>query len=207
MPSLLKQPLFHFLFAGLLIFVFYSMTEQPASTPEMTDKVITVDRNTLLNFMQYRAQAFRSDLFNEQLDAMEEEELQQLVDEFVREEALHREALAMGMDRGDYIIRQRLVQKVEFLLENMVNQSLAPDDQTIAEFLPLTGMITRWTRYTPSPISSLMVMSAAGSRQRQMLNPCWPVSRFPVWHSTMPRVLVIAILSCRTTLSVPGISW
>jgi len=134
MPSLLKQPLFHFLFAGLLIFVFYSMTEQPASTPEMTDKVITVDRNTLLNFMQYRAQAFRSDLFNEQLDAMEEEELQQLVDEFVREEALHREALAMGMDRGDYIIRQRLVQKVEFLLENMVNQSLAPDDQTIAEF-------------------------------------------------------------------------
>lgn len=134
MTPLYKQPLLHFLIAGVLIFAAYSMTEQPEPEQAVNDDVIHVDRATLLNFMQYRAQAFRPDLFNEQLDAMGETEVSQLVNEFVREEALHREALAMGMDQGDYIIRQRLVQKVEFLLENMVNQSLEPTDDIIATF-------------------------------------------------------------------------
>ena len=134
MTSLIKQPLLHFLIAGVLIFTAYSMTEQPEQAMQVQDKVITVDRNALLNFMQYRAQAFRPDLFNEQLDGMSQEDLDRLVADYVREEALHREALALGMDQGDYIIRQRLVQKVEFLLENMVNQALEPD----------TGQIEAW---------------------------------------------------------------
>jgi parvulin-like peptidyl-prolyl isomerase len=132
MASLFRQPLLHFLIIGVLIFVAYSVTDQPQPEMQSLDKVIEVDRTALLNFMQYRAQAFRPDLFNEQLDTMGEDELDQLVTAYVREEVLHREAVAMGMDQGDYIIRQRLVQKVEFLLENMVNQALEPDDDTIA---------------------------------------------------------------------------
>ena len=37
------------------------------------------------------------------------------MDDFVLEEASYREALAMGLDRDDPIVRQRLRQKVEFL--------------------------------------------------------------------------------------------
>ena len=134
MTSLIRQPLVHFLLAGLLIFVAYQVTEQPEPEPETSARVIAVDRTALLNFMQYRAQAFRPELFAEQLDAMTEAERRLLVDDFVREEALHREALAMGMDQGDYIIRQRLVQKVEFLLENIANQSLEPTEEAIAAY-------------------------------------------------------------------------
>jgi peptidyl-prolyl cis-trans isomerase C len=44
-----------------------------------------------------------------------------LVDEFVRVEALYREAKRLGLDRGDPIVRRRLVQKMEFLLEGTVS--------------------------------------------------------------------------------------
>lgn len=36
---------------------------------------------------------------------------------FVREEILYREALALGLDRGDLVVRRRLVQKMELLLD------------------------------------------------------------------------------------------
>ncbi len=132
MAKLIKQPLLHFLVAGILIFAGYQWSAPAVSDIENLEKVIPIDRLALLNFMQFRAQAFQPELFSEQLDAMSESDLEKLVDDFVREEALYREALALGMDQGDYIVRQRLVQKVEFLLENMVNQSLVPDDAVIA---------------------------------------------------------------------------
>lgn len=131
MNALLKQPLLHFLIAGLVIFLAYQFSGRPEEESLDNGRMIEVDRMALLNFMQYRAQAFRPDIFSEQLDAMSDPERARLVDDFVREEALHREALAMGMDQGDYIIRQRLVQKVEFLLENMANQALEPDEEVI----------------------------------------------------------------------------
>ena len=134
MLTFLKQPLLHFLLAGLLIFAAYQWTAPPDTESAQSEDVIRIDRSTLLNFMQYRAQAFQPELFNEQLEAMDEQQRQQLIDAYVREEALHREALAMGMDQGDYIIRQRLVQKVEFLLENLANQTVEPAEGEIDRF-------------------------------------------------------------------------
>ncbi|HWP66497.1 MAG TPA: peptidylprolyl isomerase [Candidatus Limnocylindria bacterium] len=42
-----------------------------------------------------------------------------LVERYVDDEVLYREALAMGLDRGDIIVRRRLLQKMEFLLEGL----------------------------------------------------------------------------------------
>ena len=42
-------------------------------------------------------------------------ELEGLIDDHIREEVLVREALALGLDRDDVIIRRRLRQKMEFL--------------------------------------------------------------------------------------------
>ena len=134
MRDFLKQPLLHFLLAGVLIFVAYQFSDPVSREIAPPDNVIEVDRTALLNFMQFRAQAFQPDLFSAQLDAMDVATRDRLVNDYVREEALHREALAMGMDQGDYIIRQRLVQKVEFLLENLVNQELEPTDADIEAF-------------------------------------------------------------------------
>ena len=134
MDTFYKQPLFHFALVGILIFIAYAATEQPENAEVSDNSQIFVSRDDLLNFMQFRAQAFQPEFFSEQLDGMSEAEREALVEEFVREEALYREAVAMGMENGDYIIRQRLVQKVEFLLENLANQSLEPDAEEIEAF-------------------------------------------------------------------------
>ena len=46
-----------------------------------------------------------------------ETELRGLVDDYVREEVLYREALGMGLDRDDAVVRRRMVQKLELLAE------------------------------------------------------------------------------------------
>ena len=133
MRALIREPLLHFLLAGALLFIWYEMSG--AADAEAQDpSVIEVDREALLAFMQYRASAFEPELFRARLDAMPAGELRALVEDYVREEVLYREALAMAMDEGDYIIRQRLVQKLDFLLEDAARQAPDPDAATLAAF-------------------------------------------------------------------------
>jgi hypothetical protein len=47
-----------------------------------------------------------------------DDELDALIDEHVREEVYYREALALGLDRNDTIVRRRLRQKMEFLTDS-----------------------------------------------------------------------------------------
>jgi hypothetical protein len=45
------------------------------------------------------------------------------VRDYIREEAAYREALAMGLDRDDTIVRRRLRQKLEFLSDDLASRS------------------------------------------------------------------------------------
>ena len=44
-----------------------------------------------------------------------------LTTEYVRETAFYREALAMGLDQDDTIVRRRLAQKLEFLVQDLID--------------------------------------------------------------------------------------
>lgn len=55
--------------------------------------------------------------------------LRAAVQAFVDEELLYREALRLGLDRGDVIVRRRLVQKMEFLAEDDLGPE--PDDDAL----------------------------------------------------------------------------
>lgn len=132
----LKQPLVHFLVLGGLIFLAYAITADPAAetSTDQAGKTIVVDRAALLDYMQYQAQAFEPDLFEARLAAMSDAEITELVAAYVREEALYREGLGLGMDQADYVIRQRVVQKVEFLLENLVASDINPTDAELQAY-------------------------------------------------------------------------
>ncbi|MES2607081.1 MAG: peptidylprolyl isomerase [Pseudomonadota bacterium] len=136
MPNLLKQPLLHFILIGGLLFVAYGQVSAPAveEADAGISDLIVVDRAALLDYMQYQANTFESSVFNERLDAMSDEERAEIVADYVREEALYREALRMQMEKGDYIIKQRLVQKVEFLLENLAINTINPTDAELSDF-------------------------------------------------------------------------
>lgn len=66
------------------------------------------------------------------------DESRALVQRYVDSEVLYREALAQGLDRGDLIVRRRLVQKMEFLLEAEAD-GREPDDAALAALLQEEG--------------------------------------------------------------------
>jgi hypothetical protein len=61
-------------------------------------------------------------------------ELAGLIDDYIREEVLYREAVAMGLDRDDTIVRRRLRQKLEFLTEETAEMA-PPADTDLQAFL------------------------------------------------------------------------
>lgn len=108
-----KQPLIHFLILGGLLFAVYGWLNP--ESPGGDGKRIVVDEAAVLEYLQYRNQAFNPDAVQSRLAALSDSELANIKSALIREEALYREALAMGMEQNDYIIKQRLVQKMEYL--------------------------------------------------------------------------------------------
>ena len=129
MTKVLKDPLGHFLLLGLALFLLFAwVTGDEASSD---DRVIEVDRAALLSHIQYHARAFSSDAAAAYLDGMPATELDRLVDSFVREEALHREALSLGMDRTDHVIKHRLVQSIEFIRDDLALRTTRVTDDEL----------------------------------------------------------------------------
>jgi len=129
----LREPLVQFLIIGLAVFAVYDQVA-PVRGRVADEREIGVDRDALLTFVQFRANAFEPELFEQGFDRLDGETRQNLVDEFVREEVLYREALALGLDRGDYIMRQRMVQKLEFLIEDLAETPEPPDRKALEAF-------------------------------------------------------------------------
>jgi hypothetical protein len=118
---------------GLSLFGFYEWIGEKSDTAEYP-RTILVDRNSLLTFMQYRSKAFNKDRFSHVLDNMSEEERKQLVDDLVREEVLYREALALGLDENDYVIKRRLIQKLEFITKGFIDSGIKLSKEKIKTY-------------------------------------------------------------------------
>lgn len=105
---LLREPLLHFLALGALLFVLYGWINGGALQPP--DEVV-ID--------QARADAIVSQFQRVWQREPDPAELKGLVDTWVHDEILYREGLAAGMERGDDVVRRRIVQKMTFLNEGM----------------------------------------------------------------------------------------
>ena len=71
-----------------------------------------------------------------------DEELKGLIDDSVREELAVREAVALGLDRDDTVIRRRLRQKVEFIVEGEVDATPVTDAELQAYFRSPSGSLS-----------------------------------------------------------------
>lgn len=132
LSKLIREPLVHFLAIGLGLFVLFDLVA-PADTV-LDSKTIVVDRDALLTFIQYRSKAFNPDAAAERLDSLSEQELRLVINDYVREEALHREALALGMDTNDYVIKQRLIQSIQFITNGFVTAAVDVSDDDVAQY-------------------------------------------------------------------------
>lgn len=129
-----REPLLLFAIIGAVLFTADHLISSPASASE-NPQLITVDREALLRFLQYRSKVFSEEGAGRSLDAMPAEQKEELIDSFVREEALYREAVSWGLDQQDYVIRRRLVQSLEFALagEGEAAEHVA-DEATLRRF-------------------------------------------------------------------------
>jgi len=128
----LKEPLLHFLAAGLGLFVLFGVVNR--GEPDADPNVVIVDHDTLLTFVQYRIKAFNPGLAEEKLSSLSDDELQNLIDDYVREEVLHREATQLGLGEDDYVIRRRLVQKLEFITEGFAEAGAKVDQAALRRY-------------------------------------------------------------------------
>lgn len=130
--SFLKDPLTHFLVAGLSLFLLFQLFGPDQL--ETNNARIVVDREALLTFVQYRTKTFEPTVAAKRLGAMSQDQLDRTIEDYTREEALHREALALGLDGEDYVIRRRLVQKLEFIARGLVDAGPAPADAEVVAY-------------------------------------------------------------------------
>ncbi len=132
MTRFLRDPLFHFIAVGLALFFLFSALGKAESEADSSE--IRVDRDTMLTFIQYRTRSFDRQMAEQRLDALSAEDLNRLVEEYVREEVLYREGLGLGLDADDYVIRRRLIQKVEFLAEGFAGAAVELTEQDLQTY-------------------------------------------------------------------------
>ena len=132
MPKALKDPLGHFLVLGFALFALFAWVTRDEASSD--GNVIDVDRPALLTHIQYHARAFSPEAAAAHLDGMSDSELDRLIDSFVREEALYREARSLGMDQTDHVIKHRLVQSIEFITDDLALRTTEVSDDELATY-------------------------------------------------------------------------
>lgn len=106
MKRILREPLLHFLLLGAALFALYGWLNRAGfNAPDE----IVVSRGEVGNLQAQFARVWQRD--------PTPQELKGLIDGWVREEIYYREALAMGLDRDDPVVRRRMGQKVQFILD------------------------------------------------------------------------------------------
>src|SRR5260221_3104958 len=125
----LREPLLQFLLIGLALFAVQRAL--PPSRVDQTDRkriVLTEDDISQLTLM-WQAQG---------QPPPTPEEMQRLLESRIREEVLYREALAMGLDKDDTIVKRRMVQKMDFLAEELSGLR-GPSREEIKEWFAKNG--------------------------------------------------------------------
>jgi hypothetical protein len=121
--SLLREPLVQFLLIGAALFLFFGWTG--GSGGRDSDRIVIGPGQ-----VEHLAVGFSRTWRRPPTP----EELKGLVDDHVREEIATREARSMGLDREDTVIRRRLRQKLEFLVEDAA-EAVPPTDAQLQEWL------------------------------------------------------------------------
>src|SRR5687768_669739 len=121
MKRALREPLVHFLLLGVAIFAVRGWTHKP--TADDPEKIVLTEGEIESMAVGF-GRTWRRPPTREELDG--------LIRDRVREEVYSREAMALGLDKDDTIIRRRLRQKMEFVTDDVAAQAEPTDEDLIA---------------------------------------------------------------------------
>ena len=136
--KVLREPLLHFIFIGAAIYLLYGAFAEPVM--DETDKTIVVSAGEI-EWMQTSWQK----RWNR---PPTDKEMNGLIQQYIRETVLYREALTMGLNQHDQVIRRRLAQKLEFLAKDLVALTPPTDEELQAYFAEHQDRYQEPTLYT-----------------------------------------------------------
>lgn len=120
--TVLREPLLHFLVAGTGVFLLYAMLAGPGD-----------ESDNEINVSVGRVEHLVSIFLKTRQRLPTHEELTGLIDNYIVEELLYREAIAIGLDQDDTIVRRRMRQKMDFLLDDLA--TIEPTDEELQLYL------------------------------------------------------------------------
>ncbi|MFQ6024685.1 MAG: peptidyl-prolyl cis-trans isomerase [Acidiferrobacterales bacterium] len=131
MKRLLREPLIHFLVLGAGIFALFGAVGD--ARDDKPDRLV-VSAGKIENLVELWSRTWQR--------PPTPQELEGLIEDHIKEEVFYREARALGLDQDDTIIRRRLRQKMEFLVED-VAAAAEPTEAELQAFLAANPEIFR----------------------------------------------------------------
>lgn len=122
LPTLLREPLVHFIVAGFVVFFAWNVMTARQANAQRTIRVTTSDLERLASVYAAESGALPSG-----------EDMVAMVNDYVRDEALAREARRLKLDEGDTIVTRRLAQKMTFMVADLA-EAKVPDEATLREW-------------------------------------------------------------------------
>ena len=119
----LKEPLVHFLLAGLALFLFFALRGEEV---DPSSRTITLTEQQVERLVASWSQNWQRTPTQPEIDG--------LIRDYVMEEVYYREGLRLGLDQDDTIIRRRIRSKMEFLARSEL-ENATPSDKILQDWL------------------------------------------------------------------------
>lgn len=132
---LLREPLVHFLIAGAFVFVLLS-----GRTPDLGERRIVVDERVVAALVNRFQDSFRRLPTKDETDG--------LIRDWVQDQVYYREAISLGLDKGDEVVVRRLRRKMEAMAVAEA-ESRSPSDAELQALIDKDP-----ARYTENPRTS-----------------------------------------------------
>ena len=126
MIKIFKEPLVHFLLIAAGIFLISELFSGVNSSESSQQDEILITQAQIKMISKGFEKTWQR--------TPSKQELETAIEVYIREEVFYREALAMGLDRNDGIVRRRLSQKIQFLTEDLASLE-KPEDEVLNAFL------------------------------------------------------------------------
>ncbi len=120
-----REPLLHFLLLGAALFIAYAYLRKGKEASSRGPQIV-VSAGKIEQLAAIFTRTWQR--------PPSQQEVEELINDYIREEAAYREGVAMGLDQNDTIIRRRVRQKLDFVAEDLASQ-LQPTDEDLATYL------------------------------------------------------------------------
>lgn len=129
LEKVLREPIVHFCLLGFILLIASSILRPDDLRP--TDQNILVNKMTIANYLLELEPSPDKTSVLRRLDNFTPIQKKAVIQEFLHQEVLYREAMLMGLDTNDPAIRQRLIQRMYRLIDLTLDSDLVPTDEEV----------------------------------------------------------------------------